>query len=1010
VKKTILSLTLILIAFLFVTKKSNAQCPITISAAQVSLSYNIDSIQNTCTDSQTIFVSLDPAILDTNETTTYIWYWDDFSIDDTTFTPSNSHAYTSLQSFDLWVYIIDTCGNGVWYDVGDLDGIATITFPPNFSDPCNLSISAGFTQIRGTNFVTMDWGDGTLDTLYNNANPPAIVNIFGIAHVYVPGIYTATLVASGTRCSDTLQFTFTPGQTPTAAFSFSNPPPCVDDSIYFNDLSTTTALTTITSWSWDFGDTQSDTNQNPVHLYSPYGTYTVTLTVENQVGCSSTTTNNITISPDVNIASIGSSVSCPCNDIAFTSVGTATNWLWNFGDGTTSSSQNPVHTYSFPGQYNATLLATDVNGCTIEREIIIEACPNDVLFTSKSNNNWFFYERAGVDFSSGTPVANTAGQMTGPGGFPIQFVKEGTATISDPVTGNLLFYCSGTTIWDASHNIMLNGTGLFGDLSYSQASLILPYPGNPDRYYVFTHTEAPDTSLYYSIVNMTLNGGLGGVEPANKNVFLASAQGSEALSATIKLNPTCTTDAEYWLIIPIDTVRYGVYLINNAGISLSSSPSFTKPPSMSYTAFNIWGNSTFSPNGSKYIKSIIGQGFLSYDFNTNTGVLSNQVYYSESGSSNYDYNFSPNGRYLYSAGGNGIRQYDILALDIAGSITSLSNSSVGTMWVGDDGNIYAPRLGGGFLSRINNPNTAGASVTNNAISLGGRVGYYGMQNIVNLNVPFLDTLNGGFVADTSNCAFVSFTNNMITDTCSFNFINSNFYWDFGDGNTSTLYEPTNTYAASGTYNVQLVVERLFMCTSDTITQSVTTCSTVLPITLASFTGECKANNTVLLKWSTASEINNDYFTIERSSDAVTWNVISTVAGAGNSNALLNYQFEDDSPLNGTNYYRLKQTDFNGEFEYFDIVAVENCSNNTGEISIYPNPVINQLNITISSVNDANATVLIYDLLGNIVLEKPSSQLTKGNNKITINTEQLAKAMYMLVIEKEGQQYQLKFTK
>ncbi len=96
----------------------------------------------------------------------------------------------------------------------------------------------------------------------------------------------------------------------------------------------------------------------------------------------------------------------------------------------------------------------------------------------------------------------------------------------------------------------------------------------------------------------------------------------------------------------------------------------------------------------------------------------------------------------------------------------------------------------------------------------------------------------------------------------------------------------------------------------------------LPIELLSFTHQV-APGQVILKWETATEINNDYFTIERSGDMVAWEVIGTVAGAGNSNQKLSYQLVDHMPRQGLSYYRLKQTDFDGQYEYFKTLAVEN---------------------------------------------------------------------------------------
>jgi hypothetical protein len=95
----------------------------------------------------------------------------------------------------------------------------------------------------------------------------------------------------------------------------------------------------------------------------------------------------------------------------------------------------------------------------------------------------------------------------------------------------------------------------------------------------------------------------------------------------------------------------------------------------------------------------------------------------------------------------------------------------------------------------------------------------------------------------------------------------------------------------------------------------------LPIDLLSFTAKYQ-DGKVLLNWATGSEINNDYFTLERSRDAVSAEIIGFVDGAGNSSQTLHYEFIDHDPLPGISYYRLKQTDYDGSFEYSQWVAVQ----------------------------------------------------------------------------------------
>lgn len=119
----------------------------------------------------------------------------------------------------------------------------------------------------------------------------------------------------------------------------------------------------------------------------------------------------------------------------------------------------------------------------------------------------------------------------------------------------------------------------------------------------------------------------------------------------------------------------------------------------------------------------------------------------------------------------------------------------------------------------------------------------------------------------------------------------------------------------------------------------------LPIELLSFEANQKNDNEVELFWETASESQNDYFTIERSLDGVDWSEVARLNGAGNSNQYLSYTLTDTNVPNTFVYYRLKQTDFNGEFRLSDIEQVDLSRTATLALHAYPNPVINVLTVT-----------------------------------------------------------------
>jgi hypothetical protein len=152
-------------------------------------------------------------------------------------------------------------------------------------------------------------------------------------------------------------------------------------------------------------------------------------------------------------------------------------------------------------------------------------------------------------------------------------------------------------------------------------------------------------------------------------------------------------------------------------------------------------------------------------------------------------------------------------------------------------------------------------------------------------------------------------------------------------------------------------------------------NTPLPIELTSFTGHCDQQNTIL-KWSTASERNNSFFTVERSVDAIHWDIIGTVDGAVNSFAPKSYSFTDFTLENNNYYYKLKQTDFDGKYEYSHLVFVQNCENNASENFIfYPNPNNGkfELKFNENSMDPNIYSTQIYSSVGQKVYEANGTQ-------------------------------------
>lgn len=169
-------------------------------------------------------------------------------------------------------------------------------------------------------------------------------------------------------------------------------------------------------------------------------------------------------------------------------------------------------------------------------------------------------------------------------------------------------------------------------------------------------------------------------------------------------------------------------------------------------------------------------------------------------------------------------------------------------------------------------------------------------------------------------------------------------------------------------------------------QTIIYTNSTLPIELISFQAK-QENDAVGLAWITATEVNNDYFTIERSLDGIHFDFVANVKGAGNSNQVQNYSYFDRfNNLNGV-YYRIKQTDYDGKFSYSDVVYVAKSVQKSELVSVYPNPSeTNQITLNATTPESYNLTVLT--LSGQVI---QIQELTSSE----IYLPELTKGMYIL---------------
>ncbi|MFL5739708.1 MAG: T9SS type A sorting domain-containing protein [Flavisolibacter sp.] len=185
----------------------------------------------------------------------------------------------------------------------------------------------------------------------------------------------------------------------------------------------------------------------------------------------------------------------------------------------------------------------------------------------------------------------------------------------------------------------------------------------------------------------------------------------------------------------------------------------------------------------------------------------------------------------------------------------------------------------------------------------------------------------------------------------------------------------------------------------------------LPVHLLSFDARAvhdQNNWKVNLSWTTASESNSDYYVIERSSNARNYSAIGNVRAAGNSTALHTYQFTDLSPRQGISYYRLKQVDQDGKFNYSKI-AVVNINSRETIVLMYPNPATTSANLIINTASAQKMQYRILDVSGREI-QAASLNLQTGNNEMPINVSSLSKGTYNLVLNGNGWKRLIKFVK
>jgi hypothetical protein len=186
--------------------------------------------------------------------------------------------------------------------------------------------------------------------------------------------------------------------------------------------------------------------------------------------------------------------------------------------------------------------------------------------------------------------------------------------------------------------------------------------------------------------------------------------------------------------------------------------------------------------------------------------------------------------------------------------------------------------------------------------------------------------------------------------------------------------------------------------------SVLGASTTLPIFLTSFTGK-PVDKSILLNWTTASETNNDYFEVLKSTNGKTFTAVGTVKGNGTTKDAKSYSLVDDNPASGANYYQLVQHDFDGKSSKSDIIPV-NSAVASSSLTVYA--AVSSVDVSINSANQTDGSLQIFDLAGK-KLNETRLTLTKGFNTLSLPLS-LNSGIYVVSFVSEAEVINSKFIK
>jgi|GEM_PF-678691 len=795
----------------------------------------------------------------------YLWKFGDAS---TSTQSSPTHTYSNSGTYSVELKATSNYGcTDTQTSVVTVFPVPLASFSVNAQNQCKNGNNFIFTNASTISSGSMSYlwrfGDGNTSTLQNPV------------HSYLNhGTYIVWLiVSSGNNCKDSISKTITVYPSPTAGFNVNPTESCLTGN-NFNFTNTSTISSGSMTYSWNFGDNTTSTSSSPSHIYSTAGSFDIQLISTSNNGCKDTIIKSIKVHPQPKASFLvpDSSQCFDGNGFAFVNQSTIStgsmSYLWNFGDGSTSTQTNPVHSYTYADTFIVKLVVTSDKGCkdSITKQTLIHVNPmpdaafsisdstqclrgNVFNFTDNSTISSGSYSRQWT-FGNGnsSSATNPSQSYTNNNTYTVQLLITSNKGCKDSIRKNVYVYphpLSAFSVNDSAQCLPSNSfvftnnttisSGTYSSLwSFGDASVsILKNP---------THTYSTTGSYSVKLVTVSNEGCSDSVSktvqvfavpsPAfSINNIAQCLDGNSFVFTDQSTTPNGTT--YHWTFGDgsISNLKNPTHIYTSAGtyqvklkLSLGSlcGDSLTKTVTVypePLASFNV-NDSTQCNSGNSFVftnNSSISSGTLSYNWNFGDASTSNQISPSHTYSSSGNYSVNLIATSNNSCKDTFTRTLTVYPMPIAGFSINNDNQCL-------NGNSFtftnSSTISSGTISYSWNFGDGNSSTNTNPVHTYSSAGTYQVKLMVTSGFDCKDSIvKTVYVRPMPVAAFTINDSDQCFVSNSFSFSNQSnissgslsYLWNFGDNTTSSLQNPFHAYSNHGTYSIKLVAISNYSC-------------------------------------------------------------------------------------------------------------------------------------------------------------------------------------------------------